>query len=144
MTDHQTPPPQPHVAPYAATTTDYLGCEYMSQDVSGIEKIAASGSMGPTEVIYLYAGSAPATAQVSVGIKPLDWQGYEARSAAGQYRVQRLDDKWEPLHAGYYMLPKHAGVVSAFDTEEEAKAYAQADYETRIRAALAATSEDHP
>ncbi|CAN7301136.1 hypothetical protein LJR221_001498 [Agrobacterium tumefaciens] len=40
--------------PVAAMTTDYLGCEYVSMDVSGIEKIAASGSEGSTEVIYLY------------------------------------------------------------------------------------------
>lgn len=41
--------------PVAAMTTDYLGCEYVSMDVAGIEKIAASGSKGPTEVVYLYA-----------------------------------------------------------------------------------------
>ncbi len=40
--------------PVAAMTTDYLGCEYVSMDVAGIEKIAASGSKGPTEVVYLY------------------------------------------------------------------------------------------
>jgi hypothetical protein len=84
--------------------------------------------------------TAPAPAELSVGIKPLDWQGYEARSATGQYRVQRLDNKWEPLHDGYYMLPKQAGVVSAFNTEEEAKAYAQSHHEDCIRAAL--TSAD--
>lgn len=40
--------------PYAAMTVDYLGCEYLSRDVENIEKIAAAGSKGPTEVVYLY------------------------------------------------------------------------------------------
>lgn len=71
-----------------------------------------------------------------VRVKPLEWDGCEARSAAGSYRVQRLDDKWEPLHEGYYMLPRVHGMVKAFDTKELAKAAAQADYEQRILSAL--------
>lgn len=82
---------------------------------------------------------AHASAELSVVVKNLDWQGYESRSVAGCYRVQRLDDKWEPLHDGYYMLPKQAGVVTAFESIDEAKAYAQSDFEARIRAALAST-----
>jgi hypothetical protein len=54
------PPPTPET-PYAATTTDYLGCEYLGLDISRIERIAAAGSQGPTEVIYLYAGPPPAS-----------------------------------------------------------------------------------
>lgn len=50
--------------PYAAATTDYLGCEYFSFDVENIEKIAAAGSQGPTEVVYLYAGSPPPQSHV--------------------------------------------------------------------------------
>lgn len=50
--------------PYAAMTVDYLGCEYLSRDVEGIEKIAAAGSKGPTEVVYLYAAPpAPSVAE---------------------------------------------------------------------------------
>lgn len=49
-------PRVPCDAPYAAITIDYLGCEYLSRDVANIEKIAADGSNGPTEVIYLYDG----------------------------------------------------------------------------------------
>ncbi|AXV15076.1 hypothetical protein CYG48_04805 [Neorhizobium sp. SOG26] len=40
--------------PFAAMTTDCTGCEHMSRDVANIEAIAAAGSEGPTEVIYLY------------------------------------------------------------------------------------------
>ncbi|WP_349506841.1 hypothetical protein [Agrobacterium pusense] len=43
--------------PYAAMTVDYLGCEYLSRDVENIEKIAAAGSKGPTEVVYLFRGT---------------------------------------------------------------------------------------
>jgi hypothetical protein len=78
-----------------------------------------------------------------MGIKPLDWQGNEARSVAGCYRVQSLDDKWEPLHDGYYMLPKQAGVVAAFNSIDEAKAYAQSDYERRILSALVTEGHDN-
>lgn len=49
--------------PAAAMTKDYLGCEYVSMDVAGIEKIAAAGSKGPTDVVYLYeAPPAPSVA----------------------------------------------------------------------------------
>ncbi len=50
--------------PVAAMTTDYLGCEYVSMDVAGIEKIAATHSKGPTKVVYLYA--APPAPSVAV------------------------------------------------------------------------------
>lgn len=43
--------------PFAAMTVDYLGCEYLSRDVENIEKIAAEGSKGPTEVVYLFRGA---------------------------------------------------------------------------------------
>ncbi|AGN34415.1 hypothetical protein [Rhizobium sp. P007] len=46
-----------HGEPYAAMTVDYLGCEYLSRDVEAIEKIAAAGSKGPTEVVYLFRGA---------------------------------------------------------------------------------------
>jgi hypothetical protein len=77
-----------------------------------------------------------------VRVKPLQWNGIEALSPAGSYRVQRLDDKWEPLHNGSFMLPKQFGVVAAFDTVDDAKSACQADYETRILAALSATATE--
>jgi len=77
--------------------------------------------------------------QTNVRVKPLEWGDNVAHSPVGHYRVQRLDDKWEPLHNGQYMLPRVHGVVQAFDTLEAAKAAAHADYERRIRAALATT-----
>lgn len=40
--------------PFAAMTTDYLGCEFMSRDVAQIERIAKGGSKGPTPVTYLF------------------------------------------------------------------------------------------
>lgn len=55
--------------PVAAMTTDYLGCEYVSMDVAGIEKIAAAHSKGPTEVVYLYA----APPVPSAAVKALEW-----------------------------------------------------------------------
>lgn len=70
----------PKVAPYAATTTDYLGCEYMSHDVAGIEKIAGAGSMGPTEVTYLYAGSP------MIALPPADFDAIRAHLVANAGR----------------------------------------------------------
>jgi len=46
-------------SPYAACTIDHTGCDHMSRDIELIERIAAAGSKGPTEVSYLYAGAAP-------------------------------------------------------------------------------------
>jgi hypothetical protein len=71
-----------------------------------------------------------------IGIKPLAWHDNEAPSPVGCYHVQRLDDKWEPLQDGRYMLPRRYGKVAAFDTIEAAKAHAEADYEYRIRSAI--------
>lgn len=42
--------------PIAAMTRDYTGCEYIGMDISRIEKIAKEGSLGATEVFYLYVG----------------------------------------------------------------------------------------
>lgn len=78
----------------------------------------------------------------AIAVKPLEWRDNEAQSPVGHYRVQRLDDKWEPLRNGYYMLPKHGGVVKAFDTFDQAKAAAQADYESRILSALTPHGEE--
>lgn len=71
-----------------------------------------------------------------VRVKPLHWDGNEARSPVGCYRVQRLDDKWEPLHNGYYMLPRLHGMVKAFDTPEEARAFVETDYEKNVWSAI--------
>jgi hypothetical protein len=78
----------------------------------------------------------------AIAVKPLEWRDNEAQSPVGHYRVQRLDDKWEPLRNGDYMLPKHGGVVKAFDTFDQAKAAAQADYESRILSALTPHGEE--
>ncbi|WP_107340268.1 hypothetical protein [Agrobacterium pusense] len=75
--------------PVAAMTTDYLGCEYVSMDVAGIEKIAAAHSKGPTEVVYLYAAPpAPSVAVKALQMadetfRDLGWHDkYEATTAA--------------------------------------------------------------
>mgnify|MGYP000894219903 CR=1 FL=1 len=49
--------------PVAAYTIDYTGCYILNTDIARIEKIAAEGSKGPTEVVYLYGGPPPATAE---------------------------------------------------------------------------------
>ena len=67
--------------PYAAATTDYLGCEYISLDIEGIEKIAAAGSQGPTDVVYLYAGSPPPP-PLLVG-----WQSMETDPKNGKHCI---------------------------------------------------------
>ncbi|POO54343.1 hypothetical protein CPJ18_02275 [Agrobacterium rosae] len=78
----------------------------------------------------------------SVAVKTLEWKDIEASSPTGHYRVQRLDDKWEPLHNGYYMLPRVHGVVIAFDTQHEAKAHCQQYHDAAIRSALSARVQD--
>lgn len=62
---------------FAAMTVDYLGCEYLSRDVSIIEKIAEQGSHGPTEVTYLFTADevdknqAPLLPEIK--IRALNW-----------------------------------------------------------------------
>jgi len=75
--------------PVAAMTTDYLGCEYVSMDVAGIEKIAAAHSKGPTEVVYLYAAPPAPSAAVKAlqmadeTFRNLGWHDkHEATTAA--------------------------------------------------------------
>ncbi|WP_225246527.1 hypothetical protein [Agrobacterium tomkonis] len=72
-----TPPPH-HPSPYAAATTDHTGCVHIGA-VKGIEAIAAAGSKGPTEVVYLYAGPAPSP-QTHV-------KGYQERVAAAHHAL---------------------------------------------------------
>lgn len=115
--------------PVAAMTKDYLGCEYVSMDVAGIEKIAAAHSKGPTEVVYLYAAP-PASAAV----KPLQWsqmddgETYHAQSILGRWA------RWE----GHYLPPDGYGGIACADPV----AAAQADYEARIRPALSPQVQD--
>lgn len=44
--------------PAAAWTVLCTGCEVMSRDVAGVERIAREGSEGPTQVHYLYERAA--------------------------------------------------------------------------------------
>jgi patatin-like phospholipase/acyl hydrolase len=43
----------------AAWCVDHTGCEYISRDIPGIEKIAAEATHGPLTVHYLFAGAKP-------------------------------------------------------------------------------------
>lgn len=83
--------------------------------------------------------AALSAAPEAVRVKELEWVGNEVYTPVGHYRVQRLDDKWEPLRDYYYMLPKEHGVVVVFGTPQEAMAYCFDDYEARILSALATT-----
>lgn len=78
--------------------------------------------------------------ETHVRVRPLKWDGNEARSLVGRYRVQRLDDKWEPLHDGYYMLSRLHGMVKAFDTFDQAKEHAEEDYRKRVLSVIEAPS----
>lgn len=98
--------------PFAAMTTDYLGCEDLSRDVSNIEEIAASGSQGPTEVIYLY--DTPQQPAPSVAVKALEWDCYypepikkgEKRTCGGRRFVARQD-----IEAGSHTnAPQYSGL----------------------------------
>lgn len=107
------------------------GREVSSKDATGSVIWQAADAI---EALRQVAPTPPPT--LNVQVKSLEWRGLEAHSSVGLYRVQRLGDKWEPLHLGAYMLPKIHGVVAALDTLEEAQAVAQADYESRIRSAV--------
>jgi hypothetical protein len=69
-----------------------------------------------------------------VAVKALEWYDKLARSVLGYYWIADASRKYLYFGAG-----KGLGV---FDTVEEAKAAAQADYEARIRSALSAQVQD--
>ena len=121
--------------PYAAMTIDYLGCEYLSRDVANIEKIAAAGSKGPTEVVYFFT-AAPAP---SVAVNALEWKdarGDGSFVASTMFGLLYIASERAWGFRNYPDLyPVEGGI-------EKAKAAAQADYETRIRSALSAQVQD--
>ncbi|WP_262527790.1 hypothetical protein [Agrobacterium tumefaciens] len=86
--------------PYAAITVDYLGCEYLSRDVENIEKIAAAGSKGPTEVVYLFRG----TRSKSPSPKPVEplalpyknWRGEISTRKILPIRLEFSATEWHP------------------------------------------------
>ena len=132
--------------PYAAMTVDYLGCEYLSRDVESIEKIAAAGSKGPTEVIYLFRGTRSKSLwpKQSASIKALEWRTFcsrsgncAAQSPVGEYVIQNEDDLWL-----VYLPYQDQRWGKGHSTIEEAKAAAQVDYEARICSALSAQAQD--
>ncbi len=64
-----------------------------------------------------------------VRVKPLKW---DERHRADNYRIQYTYGQDQKD----YLLTRGSNVVWAYDTVDEAKAAAQADYETRILAAI--------
>ncbi len=86
--------------PYAAITVDYLGCEYLSRDVENIEKIAAAGSKGPTEIVYLFRG----TRSKSPSPKPVEplalpyknWRGEISTRKILPIRLEFGATEWHP------------------------------------------------
>lgn len=148
--------------PVAAMTTDYLGCEYISMDVAGIEKIAAAHSKGPTEVVYLYAApSAP-----SVAVKALEWSPWpgndQTKNGQSGRRIMRRADgagvaysleRVEPQSEWFYIPPGQVAgdwyvmkfwneVAGPFKTDLEALEWCRQDHEKRIRSALSAQVQD--
>ena len=80
-----------------------------------------------------------------VSVKPLEWQAspskttWYANTPAGRYFVWGLVPNQRPSQ---WCLEGHAGVGAVVETDDAAKAAAQADYEARILSALTA-SPDH-
>lgn len=93
---------------------------------------------GPYETRTLY--SHPAPSGQAVAVEPLEWE----RLSNGNLRALGAFGYRYIVHArsGSFLL-HHAGSLSddSFETEEAAKAAAQADYERRI---LSALSQPHP
>ncbi|MCO5734091.1 hypothetical protein [Rhizobium sp. SSA_523] len=62
MIHSQTSTASGNMSPFAAATTDHTRCVHIGA-VEGIKAIAAAGSKGPIEVVYLYVGPAPSALQ---------------------------------------------------------------------------------
>lgn len=79
----------------------------------------------------------PASASAGeVMVKALEWAGNMASTPFGSYTVcENSDDKWEFT---YHSYPYGIADEATFDTEGEAKAASQADFDRRIRSALTA------
>ncbi|CUX27035.1 hypothetical protein AGR8A_Cc60460 [Agrobacterium fabrum str. J-07] len=124
---------------FAAMTTDYLGCEYLSRDVANIENIAASGSEGPTEVIYFYtAPPVPSVAVVSLiwephgsgwrGCGPLIYSVFPAQYGGGWWAALEM--------AGYLPFRERC------ESPDAAKAASQTDFEVRIHDAICKQAQE--
>lgn len=88
--------------PVAAMTTDYLGCEYVSMDVAGIEKIAAAHSKGPTEVVYLYAAPPAPPVAVKADLPERFEEWWAGRDSKGEKTLdynQRKQLAWDAFYA---------------------------------------------
>ena len=78
-----------------------------------------------------------------VSVKPLEWEGDEAKTAFGIYRVYRTDDGYgvsfehvELVHVGF-------NSVGAFESpRDNAISYAQPDYRQRILSALSLPAQE--
>jgi hypothetical protein len=82
---------------------------------------------------WLRSPSPPEGIGEAVAIKPLEWNPFEARPAIGKYRVSDA-----PMADGMFEAVFNARSIGEFASVAECKAAAQADYEARIRSALAA------
>lgn len=98
----------------------------------------ADEQSGETSPAYLTQPKGQAEA---VAVKPLEWEvsfsrGYRADTPFhSKYSMHHMipRDPWTIVHEGY----GHTETLDDYPTEAEALAAAQADYETRIRSALA-------
>ncbi|RWN55876.1 MAG: hypothetical protein EOR99_35075 [Mesorhizobium sp.] len=78
---------------------------------------------------------AAAATPVPVAVKGLEWEGNYAKTPFGAYTVcENTEERWEFTFHSY---PYGVADDTTFDKEGEAKAAAQADYEARIRGAIA-------
>ena len=81
---------------------------------------------------------APAeSAQVKV--KPLEWNEYETEGEIDRWDAQTMMGAYYEIGVdfnGYLVSHDYAHLNRAYETLDEAKAAAQADYESRIRATL--------
>ncbi|OJY66400.1 hypothetical protein [Rhizobium sp. 60-20] len=127
--------------PVAVMWVDSTGCEHVTTDV---ERGKAAAISSGHEVHYLYA--APAPQPVSVKAKSLEWT-VEKRHSFNIHIGRGLGLKYEAAVKAYSpgwivtLGPTEVILDNADALEEDAKAAAQADYESRICSALSSPVE---
>lgn len=80
-----------------------------------------------------------------VAVKPLVWNEYETEGEVDRWDAETALGSFYEISTefdGYSVSNDHVHSDQRFDTPDEAKAFAQSDYETRIRSALVSGSRE--
>ncbi|WP_089177179.1 hypothetical protein [Bosea sp. AS-1] len=124
------------------------GGSYMTRDaIDAANVLANKQRWDPVDWVRqtpLYAHPAPAAVESAQGVKALEWDEYETEGEVDRWDAETALGTFYEISTqfdGYHVAHDCTHLAARFDTLDQAKAAAQADYEARIRACLATDKE---